>query len=855
MPTLKGTFTADFDSFSRAVEAADVQLKAFEADSNKVETSLSRMVNTFTGQKVVSEATLMAEAVERIGGASKLTEAELARVSSVAQEAAEKLRAVGRDVPANIQALADATKGANAETQSWTQSIVSWGQSMVSQVTIANLLTEAITTVARSAKDLAVGFAEMVVHGSDVADVSENFARLTDQAGLLSTTLLGTLREGTHNTISDFDLMKTANGALAAGMNLTDAQFKTLAQGAFALSNATGVNVKVAFDQMVEAMVKGRAQSLASLTGKIDLTKAEDDFAAAMGRTGKELSDEGKLQADRLAMLNAVSTTIGRLGQQTDGLDENVQQVNTSWGNFVNKLGESLAKSEALETAIAGVRDIFLKTFGATQEEAIARIRKGFDDLVVGAIEFGKVIVQVAGFGVTEWYAFDKVIGDTMQVIDGVRLAFLYFNLEVGKARSWTTGIFDETLTTQIRDTDNAINALMLSMKARGERLQEDDAKQKQVTATTAGYVAQLDALKGKVEGAVAGSTALAGANTTTAATTEAAATAMGQLGKNTGDAALFTNTLSDAEKAYQKVMDEIHNTTHKLALAHEKEWRDEIEKTKNARNKATVEALETTAKAENELHDLEMKNALDSTDYQITKAWEVADAKVAAFAKSGDRSEAEMKRYADIVYGIATETAQALRDTADAAAESTERSAARQTTAIKQVTQSYWDQIDAAARAAGVTVVGQRPGEPGTGVNQGVQVPFGGTTPPNYQTSTISGGGSFSASGGGETDPRVLAYTAVGYTLGEAMALVGGYGGMIGPPNRRATGGGVAMGSPYVVGEEGPELFVPSTSGQILNKQQILNSFHIVDTESNIARRVSEHLMRSLMGGRRFSA
>ena len=109
---IKGTFTADFSSFNTAVEQADIKLKAFQADSSKVGTALSNMVNQFTGQKIISEATLMAEAVERIGGTSKLTASELERVSRTAGEAAEKFRAMGQDVPAKIQNLADASKNA-----------------------------------------------------------------------------------------------------------------------------------------------------------------------------------------------------------------------------------------------------------------------------------------------------------------------------------------------------------------------------------------------------------------------------------------------------------------------------------------------------------------------------------------------------------------------------------------------------------------------------------------------------------------------------------------------------------------------------------------------------------------------
>src|SRR6185369_10969846 len=85
---------------------------------------------------------------------------------------------------------------------------------------------------------------EMTIEGAKVADVEHNFEHLTESAGRLGSTLLGVLKEGTHNTISDMELMKSANQDLAAGLNLTDAQFGTLAQGAFALAQATGTDVK-----------------------------------------------------------------------------------------------------------------------------------------------------------------------------------------------------------------------------------------------------------------------------------------------------------------------------------------------------------------------------------------------------------------------------------------------------------------------------------------------------------------------------------------------------------------------------------------------------------------------------------
>jgi hypothetical protein len=109
---LQGRFDADFSTFFAACRQAEVSLKGFDAGSRQVESSLNRMVDSFTGRAVITEANLMAEAVGRIGGPARLSQAELARVGTVASEAADKFRRWGQEVPPNIARLETATKGA-----------------------------------------------------------------------------------------------------------------------------------------------------------------------------------------------------------------------------------------------------------------------------------------------------------------------------------------------------------------------------------------------------------------------------------------------------------------------------------------------------------------------------------------------------------------------------------------------------------------------------------------------------------------------------------------------------------------------------------------------------------------------
>lgn len=101
-------FLADWTSFYDAVDKADVKIVSFQDGARNAESQLNRMVDNFTGRKVVQEAMVMAEAVERAGGASKLTADDLERVSRVAGQAAERMKAMGQDVPPAIQILANA---------------------------------------------------------------------------------------------------------------------------------------------------------------------------------------------------------------------------------------------------------------------------------------------------------------------------------------------------------------------------------------------------------------------------------------------------------------------------------------------------------------------------------------------------------------------------------------------------------------------------------------------------------------------------------------------------------------------------------------------------------------------------
>ena len=91
-------------------QAAQGSLDKIGQAAGVTASTVTRVGNSFSGERIIREATAAALAVQEIGGASKLTEAEMARVNRTTGEAIAKMRALGVEAPAEIVKLNDATK-------------------------------------------------------------------------------------------------------------------------------------------------------------------------------------------------------------------------------------------------------------------------------------------------------------------------------------------------------------------------------------------------------------------------------------------------------------------------------------------------------------------------------------------------------------------------------------------------------------------------------------------------------------------------------------------------------------------------------------------------------------------------
>ncbi len=399
MPTINIRWADNTEQLRNNLKQGIDQIEATRASAEKMARSLG-------GDNLIRAANNYVAAVNQIGGANKLTADRQEQVNRVVTKAIEQYTVLGKTAPAAMVALAEATKKAEAPTAGLSTGLGKIGDQALAMATGFITAQAAMAAVKGGVNALTSEFEDLVMHGSAVSDVTANFERLTTQVGLTGSALLGALRQGTHNTIDDFELMKKVNQDLAAGMRLTDQQFGTLSKGAFALAQATGTDVKTAFDTMNDAMLTGRTRALAELTGKVNLTDSEKKYAESLRTTAEHLTDEGKLEAARATVLDLVSVATERLGEQTDGLDEHVAQAQTAWANFHNELGKTVAESPVIEAGFKAIEEAIASALGSNQEELVQNVTRAIEDI---AIKIPDVIDFIVTLGVTAAEVFDGI--------------------------------------------------------------------------------------------------------------------------------------------------------------------------------------------------------------------------------------------------------------------------------------------------------------------------------------------------------------------------------------------------------------------------------------------------------------
>lgn len=326
---ISGKFEADFASFQTAVEGAELQLKSFESGGAKVAAQMNRVSDSLSGRKLIQDATLAAEAVDRIGGVSKLTEQELARLSAQATQAVAKLTALGIDVPVGIQKIAAAAKSAHTETSSWMGDFLDQAKATALGMVSAQAAVALVKEGWQALSEFVAG---------SVASYANSEA-----AAKKMTTALQAQGTASADNIKDFN-------ALATEFQRTTTNSDDLINEMEALLTQIG---GVAPSEMRKAL-KAATDLAAGLgidlrTATLMVAKASEENVAALKKAGVQL-DATRVAGEGMEyILGKIEERFGGQAQgEVETYSGKIKQLKNDWDNFQEAVGKSIVQDPLL---------------------------------------------------------------------------------------------------------------------------------------------------------------------------------------------------------------------------------------------------------------------------------------------------------------------------------------------------------------------------------------------------------------------------------------------------------------------------------------------------------------------------
>ena len=290
----------------------------------------------------------------------------------------------------NVTGLGDETERTSRKVQSLGGRVKGFFTANAAAFTAAAAGAAAVVGAVSAA---VVAVVKLGQRGAVVGDVQREFAGLSVTVGETAKAMLGALRRGVVETISDFDLMSAANKAMGAGLRISAGDAETLAAGARLLAKRTGGDTTQAFKLLTTAMASGTTTSLRQLGVFVDQKAAAEAYAISIGKTRAELTDAERAAAFNVATLSELRDVISAAGPQAADFGEKLAAVRVRVGNFTDALGVAIADSPVMAAGLDVIGMSLNRTFGDDQQERVRRLTGHVNSFVIG-------IVKAAEWGV-----------------------------------------------------------------------------------------------------------------------------------------------------------------------------------------------------------------------------------------------------------------------------------------------------------------------------------------------------------------------------------------------------------------------------------------------------------------------
>lgn len=399
------TFVANFDSWNRSIADAQKNVKVFgqnvELTSRSTQQQLQRMTSSFDGSKIIKDATLAVAAIERIGGASKLTESEQRKVNATVTEAIAKYDKLGQTAPEALQKLARETKQVETSSRGLTGFLGTAAGTFAGFVSAQAIMSGVSTAVK------AVGAAAIGMNAS------------LETSTLQFTTLMGSASQARQHVQDLFEFAKktpfetqpiidaSRQLQVFGGSALNTKANLTLIGDASAATSAPINELSQWVGRLYASLQSGKpfgdaAQRLQELGVMTPQARQELEAMKESGATAAEIfaKFQGQLGAFTGAMESQSKTWSGVVSSLSDTLNIMLadafrglfEAARDSMNNVIGILGD-----QGVEGALDNVGKAILNAFGTDKQSQVAGMTGAFVAIGQGAAMAAEVAIRAWG--------------------------------------------------------------------------------------------------------------------------------------------------------------------------------------------------------------------------------------------------------------------------------------------------------------------------------------------------------------------------------------------------------------------------------------------------------------------------
>lgn len=237
--------------------------------------------------------------------------------------------------------------------------------------------TKTIAAAGAAVVGYGVALAKLAERGGQVIGVQTAFTRKTgDAAGALNT-----LREATTGLINDYDLMVGFNRAATLGAAKTAEEYGELAKTGITLGRALGVDAAFAVESLSIGIGRQSKLILDNLGLIVDAEGAYKTYAAQLGKTVDQLTQEERATAFRNATLESARQKVAELGGVTETAADQLTRFKVGFANLRDAVAQFIAKSDAMNTAFFEAGNILETLELAVRTGDMSKIKEAFKNV------------------------------------------------------------------------------------------------------------------------------------------------------------------------------------------------------------------------------------------------------------------------------------------------------------------------------------------------------------------------------------------------------------------------------------------------------------------------------------------